>query len=70
MEDFVSWRVSRSRVSSVEQESYETARFFYSSDGVHCWKATLTGVKDYHSLEEFNKDEEKHYAKGYKWNNN
>ncbi len=33
-------------------------------------RAMLTGVKDYHSLEEFNKDEEKHYAKGYKWNNN
>ena len=31
-------------------------------------KATLVGVKEYTSLEEFEKDADKHFARGYKWN--
>src|SRR3989338_2647416 len=30
-------------------------------------KATITGVKEYHTIEEFEKDSDKHYAKGYTW---
>jgi len=31
-------------------------------------KSKIIGVKEYNSLEEFNKDENKHLAKGYEWN--
>lgn len=30
-------------------------------------KTRIVGVKEYNSLEEFNRDEEKHFAKGYEW---
>ncbi len=31
-------------------------------------KAKIVDVKEYNSLEDFNKDENKHFAKGYEWN--
>ncbi len=30
-------------------------------------KAMITGVKEYHTIEEFEKDSDKHFAKGYTW---
>ena len=29
--------------------------------------ATITGVKEYHTIKEFKKDSDKHFAKGYAW---
>lgn len=50
------------------KKAMEKLGFKSLPNGCIVGKAKITRVKEYNSLEEFNKDEDKHFAKGYEWN--
>lgn len=49
-------------------EAMERLKFKDLPTGCIVGKAKIVDVKEYNSIEEFEKDSDKHFAKGYEWN--